>query len=323
MRFARLAAVFTLAAAALSFSVPAQAAPQAGSVTVYPTSYDFGDIVVGSSTPSTELFFITNGTFTQLASVPGSLGFTCATVADVNGDGTLDYVASENGVLTFFEGKGDGMFKTGVTLAPATTDYTGIALADFNGDKKLDIAAVYSSFPGTPGIAVMFGNGDGTFQSAVVQDVDGYETGNIQAADFNGDGKQDLLFDSAGSAEIGYGDGAGHFSVGTEGHGKPAKIYPGFVQNLSNFIQSQVTDFDGDGKPDVIVGGDEWGGANIVLNPGIGTYPFPLNTSMTIPIDPIDSAIAVGDFNGDEVPDVVAVSAQNNQVTVVLSKKPQ
>ena len=100
-------------------------------------------------------------------------------------------------------------------------------------------------------------------------------------------------------------------------------MYYGGILNIDNFVHSRATDFDGDSKPDVIAGGYNSGNMNIVLNPGIGTFPFPLNTSMTLPLAPTINDIAVGDLNGDKVPDIVAVNGQTNQVTVFLSKKPQ
>ena len=62
------------------------------------------------------------------------------------------------------------------------------ALADLNGDKKLDLIAVNK---GDKTVTVLLGNGDGTFQSALMYSLqDSPEA--LAVGDFNGDGKIDL-----------------------------------------------------------------------------------------------------------------------------------
>ncbi len=66
MRISGLAVVFMLAlAAALSFAGSTQAAPQSGSVTISPTSFNFGSVTVGGGENSTQ-FLLTNGTASDI-----------------------------------------------------------------------------------------------------------------------------------------------------------------------------------------------------------------------------------------------------------------
>jgi hypothetical protein len=73
-----------------------------------------------------------------------------------------------------------------------------IAVADFNHDGKLDVA-VADSYDSQ--VAVLLGNGNGTFQPAVYYNIDSQKGSvwSIAAADFNGDGNVDLaVADSLG-----------------------------------------------------------------------------------------------------------------------------
>ncbi|HUJ22719.1 MAG TPA: VCBS repeat-containing protein, partial [Bryobacteraceae bacterium] len=82
-------------------------------------------------------------------------------VADTNGDGIPDLICS--GISVLF-GNGDGTFRPG----PASQVFFGAnnpTPVDLNGDGKIDLVVTAgASVVGPYGIAVTFGNGDGTFQ---------------------------------------------------------------------------------------------------------------------------------------------------------------
>jgi len=63
-------------------------------------------------------------------------------------------------------GNGDGTFGNPIVYASNLLSIysTSIAVADFNGDGKLDLALTDSAGP-TNAVAIVLGNGDGTFQS--------------------------------------------------------------------------------------------------------------------------------------------------------------
>jgi hypothetical protein len=131
-----------------------------------------------------------DGTFGAATSYPTPVvGFTVLT-GDVNGDGKLDLVTDGGWVLL---GNGDGTFNT--PSSAATTGMYFPQLIDINADGKLDlVGSAYDlgSLRGINSIVVALGNGDGTFQTPVAQEIS-WGNGAVGWGDFNGDGKLDAV----------------------------------------------------------------------------------------------------------------------------------
>ncbi len=161
------------------------------------------------------------------------------TVADLNGDGVPDLAVSSDiygAPVSVLLGNGDGTFQAPRTSALANSDDYPEALAsgDFNGDGKTDLAAVYAAGR----IAVLLGNGDGTFRTPATSNVipvNNY----VVAGDFNGDGKLDFAYTEYGSLNLtlAFGNGDATF--------QPGVILP--TLGSGNIV---LGDFNGDGKPD-------------------------------------------------------------------------
>lgn len=121
-------------------------------------------------------------------------------VADLNGDAILDLVATNEcsdsvcltGSAGVLLGVGDGTFRPAVSY-PSSDDAVGLAVQDFDGDGVLDLAVIglgNGSF--TNSLAILLGNGDGTFRAPSIYNVVGNA---VAAADLNRDGKPDLVVD--------------------------------------------------------------------------------------------------------------------------------
>jgi len=158
--------------------------------------------------------------------------------ADLNGDHHPDLVVAQNlGSVTVFINDGRGGFKEQRTYG-AANGADGIAIADLRNNGILDLA-----MSATDAVAVLLGNGDGTFGTATLYSINvGNGGGNaVVAADFRGDGKVDLAVERGnGPSALLYGNGDGTFQAAI-----PIKTR----ENGGNSLT--VGDFNKDGLPDL------------------------------------------------------------------------
>jgi len=169
------------------------------------------DLVVANFEPGTVSVFFGNGDGTFQPHVdyatPGGAVATSVVVADFNGDGKPDLAVTAAGGLSIYLNSGTGTFPTRKDY-DAGSGFVYLAVGDFNGDGKLDLAAVdcpqtCQNPNGVAGsIAILLGNGDGTFRTPVNYAV-GVSPVFVAAADLNGDGKLDLAVANSPTAPPG------------------------------------------------------------------------------------------------------------------------
>ena len=253
---------------------------------------------------------------------------------DVNGDGKPDIVISNSdGTISILLNKGKGTFGTAIvitSLAALSPHLNALAFADFNGDGKLDIAAA-SYYPGSysNNAYVLLGNGDGTFQAPIttVAAPEYTYTNTLAAGDFNKDGKPDLLVTLEGSCS-GWHGSAQYVVLLGKGDGT---FTPGSLNcTAGDYPQYPlIADFNGDGKLDAFIpmlenGGKDPYGPVLLEGNGDGTfarlgeseYEWVSGGETEVSkggfyVGPTNQGAVVADFNGDGMPDIAVLNADN------------
>ena len=248
-----------------------------------------------------------DGTFTTAPSPAISVyTFGPIVVADFNSDGKQDLALlnGDNNTVTILLGNGDGTFNVSASSSLIAANSKHLALADFNGDGIADLAVISNS---SNLVTVLLGNGDGTFTAATSPAAGGSPNA-IAVGDFNGDGNADMavgdLYDDGISVLLGKGDGT--FSAA-------ATLHSG-----SDGSPIAVADFNGDGKPDLAIGviSATPGGDAVTILAGNGDGTFTSPSSGTPVSSAFITALQVGDFNADGIPDLALLDSTTGYATV-------
>src|SRR5215213_1351167 len=190
---------------------------------------------------------------------------------------------------------------------PVGVEPKAVAVADFNNDGKKDLATVNR---GSHTVSILLGNGAGTFGDATNFSTGGTfpEPFGLAAADFNNDGKTDVVVSqpNVGLISVLLGDGNGNL-------GAPANFSVG--ENPGTFATG---DFNGDGKTDLAIADSGFNNGGVYVLLGIGTGSFGAPTKFTAGLRP--RYVVVADFNGDSNLDlaVANVGFNFNKISILL-----
>src|SRR3990172_3416254 len=272
-----------------------------------------------------------NGTFgsaTTYATGDGvSAGITplFLVAADFNEDGALDIATANVSSGANFEGdisilinNGSGAFGGGVTYATGNGTTTGlnpysVVTGDFNKDGNVDVA---TANVGSSDVSVLSGNGAGAFGSPAIVSL-GTSTSplSITTGDFDKDTHLDLATANKDSNDISllFGSATG-FTVAAP------------ITGIAGAQFITTADLNGDGNPDLATA--NYDGTAVPPAPvdsvyvllGNGARAFAAPEIYTV--GPIPYSIAVGDFDGNNEPDLAVANnggGGTNDVSILLN----
>ncbi|TJY59412.1 choice-of-anchor D domain-containing protein, partial [Sinimarinibacterium sp. CAU 1509] len=254
-------------------------------------------------------------------------------VADYNGDGLPDLAVSDRdgpsngnkGLIVFQNITAPGASSTRfVQLAGADLSFSfpgPLTLTDFNTDGKPDLAAVNSTSVGGPAVDVLANitlapTATLAF-SAVTDFFSTVRSRGTTAADFNRDGKPDLLTAGFGSSGVNLNTTA--VGASTPSFAAPQTLgIPSYDSNSNT-----AADINGDGVADFIGANSLANQVAVQLNTtasGSGTISTGTAQSFAVGVTP--RAPAAADLNGDGRPDLVVPNLSSNTVSVLLNATP-
>jgi hypothetical protein len=280
------------------------------------------DLVIANNESSDVTVYLGDGkgAFKQAPGSPFPAGQECSDVAagDLNGDGTPDLAIANHGIktVTVLLGNGKGQF----SLAPGSPFSVesnphphGIVVGHFDGDTNADIAI--DSWAENK-ILVLFGKGDGTFQSPGTK----FEVGKmpyqrLRTADVNHDGNADIVTSNfeASSVSVLLGDGKGGFTR------KDFSVPPAP-------FGVAIDDFNGDQHADIAIEhysghavDRSKNGLSVLFGDGKGN--FTLAKGSPFPVGQYPSTVSGGDLNGDGIADIVVPNYEDGTLTVYLGSR--
>ena len=204
-----------------------------------------------------------------------------------------------------------GSFADEVTFM-ASDDPYGIDLGDMDGDGLNDM--VTGNYGGDFSVFVnaSTGIGDIDFESKSDFTLVNY-TNDIKLADFDGDGKLDVAAVTEDDAFNAY------LEVARNTTSAPGSV--SFTNDVNITLDGyswtlDVTDFNGDGKIDIVVMDADNGVVSVYENSStVGAISFEDDVDFTIGADPYD--VTFGDINADGLPDIITLDGTALSVSVL------
>jgi hypothetical protein len=236
-------------------------------------------------------------------------------VGDFNGDGRPDLAVAnaQSNTVSVLLGHGDGTFASQLTFATGVQPVS-VAVGDVNGDGKPDLATANAT---SNTVSVLLGMGGGTFappQSFAV----GITPTSVAVGDVNGDGKPDLVTTNRGSNTVSVLLNTTAANASTASFGSETTFPTGPAP-----FNVAVGDLNLDGTPDLVVANSSSTTVSVLINTtaaNASTPTFAPQQTFTVGTNPFDPA--VGDFNGDNAPDLAVANRGDNTVSVLLNTLP-
>jgi large repetitive protein len=242
-----------------------------------------------------------NGTFRAPLITPGAGNFV---IGYFNDDGILDVAYTDLFGVMVRTGNGDGTFRSPIP-SPGVTG--SLVVGYFNRDDIADLAvAHFAETVPQPTVEILLGNGDGTFRSGGSFS-GAFVANELVVDDFNGDNIADLANLYSGNVFVALGRGDGTFHV------------LGVSFPVRRGVSIVVGEFNGDGRKDLAVTGD--GAVSVALGYGDGTFQVTWNYELGAGLPSLvgSSTVALGEFNGDVIPDLaIAIASLPRRISILL-----
>ncbi|MDZ8109037.1 MAG: FG-GAP-like repeat-containing protein [Nostoc sp. DedQUE12a] len=227
--------------------------------------------------------------------------------SDGNISGTTNIVPAVGGGTTAYSSVTE---IASISVIPSTFDVGlrpySIVVGDFDKDGKLDLVTANKS---SQSVSVLLGKGDGTFKPASTFSTVGFNglsPSSVAVADFNKDGKLDLVTANSVSNNIslllGKGDGSFQTAVNFA------------LESASAPIFIAVGDFNKDGKSDVVTVNNASQNISVLLGNGAGSF----GTASNFKVPSRPTSVTVADFNKDGISDLAVTSSYFNNVSIML-----
>jgi hypothetical protein len=232
-------------------------------------------------------------------------GPTDVQVADFNGDGKPDIATANinSNNLSVLLGN------CGITFTPLSPATTGakpyfMRVSDLNADGKLDIAICKQTT--TAEVAVLLGNGDGTFALPTYYQTNDNPSG-IAVGDIDNDSDPDIMIANADTNVVGVllNNGNGTFQAVANFATGPATAPVNVV--IGDFGPGPL-----DGVADYVV--SKLGTAKVAVCYG----PFPFFTCEEFGVGSGPRDLITADFNQDSLPDLAVVNTASDNVSILL-----
>ena len=235
-------------------------------------------------------------------------------LGDVDNDGDLDIAVTNRkaGTVGVLLNNGAGVFTTS-TFSTGVKKLgkfpMSVKMGDMNNDGNLDIVTTNASVGKKNGsIAILLGNGSGSFGTANTIQTQGRKPRDLVLGDFNGDGNLDVAATNLLSREIVFmaGNGAG-----------------GLAAPVSYTVGSQPTsiiaaDFNGDGILDLAVTCQTVREISVLMGTGNAVGTFSETLGIKYPNTELEISINSTDLNGDGNADLIIANRATNTLSYML-----
>ena len=268
----------------------------------WPRSVDIGDVngdgradvVIGNEFGAASAVQVllqnASGTLDPLVSYP-TLNANHVKVGDFNGDGRMDVAGAGTGAVDVFL-----QTDTGTLALPVTYQVpqggSGLAAGDVNGDTRTNLVV-------NPGVSVLLQNADGTMAAPVTYSLGtGIVPSAIAVGDSNSDGRADVVASYGGSRPNSF---IARMLQNGQGTLSPAVSYVSW-DNPGPMV---VADVDADGRRDALVLHNWMGEFGVYRQTESGGFKPEEKYHILGGDSYRPQGLAVGDINGDSLPDVV------------------